>query len=94
MGATAVGCNLHLLPTLYWVASFTSRCITPASRVHTTGHHTWAVSWIEVQTEILLHPAEKSFLRGPESVKEKGSGLPMATGKVSENEMQHHGMFL
>lgn len=54
----------------------------------------WAVSWIEVQTEILLHPAEKSFLRGPESVKEKGSGLPMATGKVSENEMQHHGMFL
>ena len=54
----------------------------------------WAVRWIEVQIEMLLHPAEKNSLHVPESVKGKGSGLQMATGKVSENEMQHHGVFV
>ena len=83
-----------LCPLSIGIPRFSSRCITPALCVHITGHHTSAVRLIEVQTEMLLHPAEKNFPHAPESVKGKGRGLQMATGKVSENEMQHPGMFL
>ena len=96
MVATARQLMCTRCPFVLVLQACTSMCITTASCVRITGHHTWAVRWTEVQTGTHLHPgsAEKNLLHAPESVKGKGSGLQMATETVSENAMQHHGAFV